>query len=558
MTWSIRRYRWIPAALASALLAGSALGVDLQNHKVAFSADTLFFGPGVAKFGDNTFGTFAQPTINNLGQVAFSANFTAATSFSPTGGGDGLWRFDPAAGNQLIAQTFGVLPPTTSLDDPFLSNNGSIAFRANLSGGSSGVIYRASPASAQDVASKTNVTGSEGPDLAGLSFAQVAQSANSMVFRNGHAAYLTNLTTGVGGVTFNNDDLLVRSDAGAQAVSYARQSITGANPLGPGVVGRTWQTNFTAMAVNNRGDIAFLSGFGNESTQFGEPSMFGKIDGPTGAVGFQAVANTTGATGPNIPGSPSSAYTFIQGSGRIDMNDAGDTVYFGRSGSSSPNVLAKRTNGGTTPVFLARNGNTLDGRVIGNFNASNDPIIAGDGTVYFQVAIGSANGLYKHTDLDGFELLALTNDIPLGLGDGVTRFSSFSSLAANASGDLAFYAQFNGTGITSANDEAIIAIREGVMSIVVREGDLYDVDPSANQDLRTIRNLVYPSQLVNTGGQDGRRSYINDYGDIVYGLTFTDFSSGIFITPNPVPEPAAALGLIAGLALLRRRSSTRK
>ena len=104
------------------------------------------------------------------------------------------------------------------------------------------------------------------------------------------------------------------------------------------------------------------------------------------------------------------------------------------------------------------------------------------------------------------------------------------------------------------------AYRGGQLQLIVREGSLYDVDPTAGEDLRTIYVIASDTLFspMNSGGQDGRRAAINDNGDVVYSLVFqtapNTYSAGVFITPGAVPEPAsvAVLGFAAAGLLMRR------
>jgi hypothetical protein len=279
--------------------------------------------------------------------------------------------------------------------------------------------------------------------------------------------------------------------------------------------------------------------------------MFGVVDGVTGEVTTVAVSQTAvaGAAGQN--------YSFIQGSGRIDINDAGSVVWMGRTSSSSnPGVISKRV--GNVTTFLAKTGDVLDGTAITGFNPLRDPVITGNGTVLFEANIGSSGafGVFKHTDAGGFKLLYATSDSTHGPGGGLS-FADITQVSANANGDFAFYATLVGSGVTGANDEALYVVRGGVLQQVVREGDLFDVDPTGGESLRTVYSIVPDSMLVNTGGQDGRRSMINDSGDVVYSLVFRDggvFSAGVFVSPGSVPE-AGTVGVlgVGVVGLLRRR-----
>jgi hypothetical protein len=87
------------------------------------------------------------------------------------------------------------------------------------------------------------------------------------------------------------------------------------------------------------------------------------------------------------------------------------------------------------------------------------------------------------------------------------------------------------------------------LHLIAREGRLFEVAPG---DLRTVSTILFAG---NAGTGDGRPIGINNAGEVVFRLTFTDGSSGIFLTG--VPEPAALLTLLGAFLILRRRPHLR-
>ena len=190
-----------------------------------------------------------------------------------------------------------------------------------------------------------------------------------------------------------------------------------------------------------------------------------------------------------------------------------------------------------------------------NFFNFNWPVLNGAGQTAF-VADLTGTGVDDSNDLgiwsegggNGLSLIARTGDAAPGTSSGV-NFSDFgfvSNLVLNGSGQTAFFGDLTGTGVDSSNDGGIWAEdRSGVLTLIAREGDLIDVDSGPSVDLRAIRNLFFSGI---TGNEDGRRSSFNDLGQLAFGATFTDGSSGIFVSNLvAVPEPTSWVLAVLGL-----------
>ena len=123
-------------------------------------------------------------------------------------------------------------------------------------------------------------------------------------------------------------------------------------------------------------------------------------------------------------------------------------------------------------------------------------------------------------------------------------------------GQVAFEGHLTGPGIDSSNSDGIWAQdASGILQMVVREGDLFDVsnDPGA-PDMRTIAFIHFSG---NTGLEEGQSGGFNDLGQVAFYASFTDGSAGAFVTEVSVtiPEPSSVLLVVtACVGLLRRRS----
>jgi hypothetical protein len=125
----------------------------------------------------------------------------------------------------------------------------------------------------------------------------------------------------------------------------------------------------------------------------------------------------------------------------------------------------------------------------------------------------------------------------------------------NDAGQVAFSAWLTGTGVDETNDAAIWATdRTGDLQLIVREGELLEIAPD---DFRTVRGAFFLSDNLN-----GNSAGFNNLGQLAFEATFTDGTSGIFVSNRvAIPEPStlllAALS-VAGLLLWRRLGGGRK
>lgn len=109
--------------------------------------------------------------------------------------------------------------------------------------------------------------------------------------------------------------------------------------------------------------------------------------------------------------------------------------------------------------------------------------------------------------------------------DGVSGavFTNIYPYAINDQDQVLVSGRFRGQGLTNSNNEGLFATdSNGILRLIARLGDTIDVDPSANTDLRTIREFRIPGGLEST--------CLSNNGEVVFQLTFTDGTNGIFVT----------------------------
>ena len=133
-------------------------------------------------------------------------------------------------------------------------------------------------------------------------------------------------------------------------------------------------------------------------------------------------------------------------------------------------------------------------------------------------------GLFKQVG-DSFEQITQEAQQAPGI-DGNVRFASFETLAINDKGEIAFLGSLVGTGVDSSNLTALFAEYGGALQLIVRQGDLFDVDDDPDTvTFRTISSIDLP---VGVSG----RAYTDR--ELVFLLGFSDGTSGIFTATPPL------------------------
>lgn len=290
----------------------------------------------------------------------------------------------------------------------------------------------------------------------------------------------------------------------------------------------------------------------------------------TGGV-VSAVARTgTAALGPNLGAGVFFANFDSDSRNTVAMNGNGDLAFrseLNGTGVDVSNYIALYRRAGGTLSPVARTGTAGPGPNLGagvSFADFSYPVLNGHGDVAFHgtltgIGVNASNSAGLFISHDNV-IMTIARQGSLGpgldLGPGVHFNANFYAPTLNARGDVAFLADLEGTSITSANNTGLCVYYSGSLRVIVRDGDLFDVDPTAATDLRTISLITFYDVNEGAGGADGRGTGFSNTGVLAFGLKFTDGTSGIFTAT--VPEPASLMCLLPLLVQLRRRERTRQ
>jgi hypothetical protein len=309
--------------------------------------------------------------------------------------------------------------------------------------------------------------------------------------------------------------------------SLAVAARAGMNAPGTGSPAARWSLLFDPL-INNVGHVAFRGTL----TGTGVTGINGRgiWRGPPGAMQLMA---REGTQAPGLPAGVMIGFSSNDtGVGRIAVNDAGDVAFFsmlfgpGIDNSNSRSIWIA-SNGGL--ALVARQGDPAP-ETSGVFYGLNTPVINGQGKVAFQANLTAASlGIWTGTP-GHLVCIAKDGDPAPGTAAGVSFYAP-STPSINALGQVAFPAGLNGAGVSESNNVGLWAGYPGNLNLIIREGQLFDVDPGPGMDYRLVQSIR--TTAPSSGGQDGRPMQINNSGTVVFGLGFTDGSSGVFVATIP-------------------------
>ena len=569
------------AALTLALccLASSASAQHLRTVALSGTPAPGTSGLIFSELAGNGFAT--PPVLNNAGQTAFKGKLTGTgVGFR---NGRGVWSEGGGNGLALIAREGNAAPGLSSgANFNFFNNSpalpgvlndaGQIAFRIGFlgpgiegAGANEGGIWSGGGGNGLTLVA---LTGTPAPGTSsGVNF--FGFSRDVMLNNAGQTAFLGTLFgTGVDGRGATQNNTGIWSEGGGNGLALVARAGNAAPGTNSGV-------NFFRFfgpppAFNDAGHTAFvgsLTGAGVDDTN--ENGIWSE----GGGNGLALVARS----GNPAPGTSSGVnFSFFSNPA---LNSAGQTAFAANLAATGVNSTISSgiwsEGGGNGLALVARAGSAAPGTSSGvNFSSSTFrgnpfPVVINDaGRTAFPgrlsgTGVDDSNdrGIWSEGGGNGLALVAREGNAAPGTSSGVNFSALVVAPVLNSAGQIVFLGGLTGTGVDDTNDRGIWAEDpSGVLTLIVREGDLLDVDDGPSTDFRTVSSLRFESSSVlgGTGNGDGRRSGFNDLGQLTFAAIFTDGSSGIFVSNLvAVPEPTtcvlAAAGLFGLCAAPRRR-----
>jgi hypothetical protein len=545
------------AALLIMLATTSAEAAPITYNTIALSGQQA---PGTTS-GVN-YSSFGNSLINGAGQTAFSGFLLQGTAGVTTSNDQGIWS-EGSGTLALLAREGNVAPGTSSgvnysfFNSPVLNSTGQVAFFGFLTG--TGVTASNDSGIWSEGSGTLALVAREGNVAPGTTSALFGNLANSPVINGaGQTAFSGTLLQGTAGVNGFNDSGIWSEGSGTLAL-LAREG-----NVAPGTTSALFGNLANSPVINSAGQTAFFG-----TLLQGTAGVTASNDTGIWSEGSGTLA-LVAREGNVAPGTTSALFGSF---GNPVINGAGQTAFVGSlqvgtAGVTTSNDQGIWSEGSGTLALLAREGNVAPGTtsaLFGNFTSS-FPVINGAGqTAFFGSLLVGTAGVTASNDTgiwsEGSGTLALVaREGNVAPGTTSALFNNFGSTVINGAGQTAFFGSLlQGTaGVTASNDQGLWAESPDGLTLILRKGDLFDVDPGIGIDNRTISFITFTAV---SGGEDGRGMTFNNDGTLAFRLNFTDGSSGIFTsTIAAIPEPstyavmAMGLGVLGWVRLRRQRA----
>lgn len=525
-------------AACTALLLGAAAEASVSYRTVAVAGEPAPDFPGQVY---RTIGG-SKPAINNAGTVLFYGSVAPALGEDATGAA--LWA--NTAGSTVELVRLG----EQAVGFPLGAEHASfVSWHAGSDDvyGFSGAVYTGGKFKlgiwGSDGGARTLVAGRDevAPGTGGSTFATVYQP---VVNASGHMAFSANLDTTT--YSFQTNSVWTW-DGGSTPTMLAR-----AGDAAPGLTGAGFDhfEGSIQIAFNDAGHIAFR---GQASTTDPVPTVSRGVW--AGTAGDLRLVAASGESAAGIGGD-----AVFDGFGWATLSDSGRVGMLGViTGTGIDEInhvgLWRETAGGLEVV--ARLGDAAPeagagvvfSEIVTYGYYAGEQMVLTAGVSGPDVDDTNALGIWRERN-GSMDLLVRTGDQAAGTAEGtvfvdVAFPEAAFNWATNRLGQVAF------EGHDSGGESGIWVIDEnGDMHLVIRTGTLFDVnDDPLVDDLRLISDFGFQ---VATGVGHGMPRSFNDAGELVFGLTFADGTSGVFTAT--IPEPASAFALcVLGAALIRRR-----
>ena len=445
------------------------------------------------------FSSFGNPFLNNNGQVAYEAFLQSGTGGVDLTNNSGIWR-----DNSLIARKGFQAPSTPSgalfsaFRGPVLNNNGQVAYLGFLQNGTGGVDSTNDIGIWRDnsliVREGFQAPGTpNGALFSGFGF-------NLGLNDNNQVAYQGLLRLGAGGVDSSNNRGIWRDNSLIARTGFQA----------PGMPNGDLFFSFSNPAINNNGQLAYFASTTSENGIWRDDSLIAR-------------------TGGQAPGTPSGALFFNLHLSNAPplLNNNGQVAYqadlqFGSGGVNSTNDKGIWLDN----TLIARKGSQASAMPAGAvFSEFSTHILNDNGQVAYQATLQTGSGGVSLSNDTGIWLDNRSIVREGGLVSGTNSgelVSSLSTYDLNNNGQVAYKA-FLKTGVAGvdfSNDLGVwINGSNGDTLEVIREGDVVD------------GNEVVGITLIESDFSRG--NMLNDFSQLTYRALFSNGDDAVVLfTPD--------------------------
>lgn len=510
---------------------------SVQIQIVALTGDVA---PGA---GGARFNTFEAPEINQSGEVAFGATLLVEPGGATLNDDTGIWGPDGQGSLKLVVREGDVAPGAgvarfDNLTHASFTLQDDVAFAAPLivePGGATTDDNRAiwKP----DGAGGHELIARRGQDAPGADGADFDTFIGPFQLPSGDVVLGGWLQVEPGGAASDTDEAYWGPDGTGGLELIAREGSdapgAGGADFGTGFYIFPWVRNDGALVFSNR--LQVEAGGATASDDFG-------IWGPDALGNLALVAREP----EQAPGT--SDWFFGFRGGRISSFG----IVFGADLVDSPggtNLVGTgiwRRQGVGVLSLIVRDGVAAPGAPGEVFYSFSDLTMNANGDLVFvgtldNLSADQDNGIWRKNNNQPLTLLAREGSQAPG-ASARFQFPSSGNIVPrptmNNNGDVAFTAGLvqEPGGADSTNNNGVWATVGDELVLIVRKGDVVDVDPDPGvQDNRTISAIAFNGIA---GGDDAFPHSLNDAGRLTFKLTFVDGSSGIF-TARAVGECTA-------------------
>ncbi len=536
--------------IAGALAFSSIAQAGMPTRTVVMKGDPV---PGIPETG--TFTTFTSWFLNSEGAVAFGA-FVSGPGINSSNS-EGIWATSSSGSIDIVARQGWTAPDSlgrtfSQFLSPLMADSGQVSFTGIFPLGTSAGVYSSSNGNIRRVA----CDGVQAPDMPdGVLFHYplsnnqnwISDPATNSLGQTAFFSYMSGpsvpLSVGLWAERAGTLSLVTRQGVSApgtpSGVQFSSFGSLGWNGFWP--------------AFNDLGQTAFLGGLtGTGVNALNDSGIW------TETTGSLSLLAREGAAAPGTE----AGVVFDIGSTSPLINNLGNVVFqsflrgTGISTSNKYGIWLADPNGNVN--LVARSGSPVPpsgGTMNWSGFGSESMLLGGSGAVVFSSSLSgssvtASNNTAAWAFNEGeFHSILREGDPAPGLPAGVLIGDSPTPWAVNAEDQIIVGSYLTGSGVNSTNSFAVWARdTSGVLSLLVREGDLVEVRPGI------FKTVDWIAMAGGSGGEDGHLQYLNDQGEYLYELGFTDNTRGLFVAT--IPEPATFALLIFGAGLIRRRRRT--